>query len=845
MENVLHLRILFFIRVFGLVYMAIDFPNCIIIREIEGIHINCSYHDLDVFPDFCGNYSDGFSLRLGHFSSYEILELDLSNNRISNTRNNHFHCLTNLQILNLENNEIDLNSWNFFKGLFSPLVSLLHLNLKNNSKHGYINDKVFAELHNLQELLIDVPPKAEFGKGFSDLKQLRKLDVSGVTGTCVLRRLEERTFQNIQQIRFLDLSACNIKHIEEGSFRKMHNLSYLSLSFNKEIGFQGLQNVTKSLQFTNIEYLHVENIRCLVGPETELCRHHLAPLSNTSLKELNLAGNRLNWMEEGVLKNLPKSLEIMSLANNRLSVGFYMFEYRLLANLKEINASLQLNPPSIIQKLTENCLENPDLDRCPYDPSDNNTSKRFGLKEIHQKKSTSNPSITFYIPPKLEKVYWNSSRLFGTLGSFGISPPNLKRIYMGNNIWFKWSGPLHGFGNVTELDLSTNFCNNISTEFFSYFYGLTKLHISENYLGKSLSLDYKGHTFQNLSNLEFVNLSINGIESLHPNIFLNSPKLICLILNGNKLFRWKVKINHMKNLRLLDLSDNRLSTLTLPALQDLENLFRTGDPKLKINLDNNRLSCSCRNLEFLKWMRNFRSHFKRYYNYTCMEDSSNLDLSIDRLNDECKSYLLWYTIGTILGTLVISITISILIYKNRWKIRYLRYIANKKFQGYQKLPCSAGVGDYIYDAYVSYSEEDVSFVKRDMVQSLEVQFGVKLAIMHRDMEPCGDHATNIMNYICQSKHVICVVTRKYLDSNWQNYELNMARMEGIEARKTLGFIHLILMPDVCQWKYPRVVRDLIQKDFYTEYPDDHIGDTVFWEKLKTEIQKDLLSTSLD
>ena len=112
--------------------MSIDFPNCTIIRENEGIHINCSYHDLDVFPDFCGNYSDGFSLRLGHFSSYEILELDLSNNRISNTRNNHFHCLTNLQILNLENNEIDLNSWNFFKGLFSPLVSLLHLNLKNN-----------------------------------------------------------------------------------------------------------------------------------------------------------------------------------------------------------------------------------------------------------------------------------------------------------------------------------------------------------------------------------------------------------------------------------------------------------------------------------------------------------------------------------------------------------------------------------------------------------------------------------------------------------------------------------------------------------------------------------------
>nr|XP_022292001.1 toll-like receptor 13 [Crassostrea virginica] len=826
------MEIFLFIQVFGLVYMTTDLPNCTIQRSWKGIKVDCSSIGLDFFPDFCANYSDGFGLKLHNVSSNEITELDLSYNWIKNTRNNHFHCLTNLQILNLENNEIILNSWNFFKGLFSPLVSLLHLNLKHNSKNDYIDDKVFAELQNLQELLIDVPPKAEFGKGFSDLKQLRKLDVSGVTGKCFLRRLDQRTFENLHQIRFLDLSACNIKHIEEGSFSMMHNLTYLSLSFNKEMGYEGLQNVTYGLQFTNIEYLHMENIRCLVGPETELCRHHLASLSNTSLKELNLAGNRLNWMEKGVLKNLPKSLEKITFANNRLSMGFYTFEYRLLPNLKEVNFSMQLNPPSIFQKLTENCLENPDLFRCPYNPLENNTFYR------------STPSITFYVSPKLETVYWESSRLFGTLGSFGISPPNLKRIYMRNNIWFKWTGPVHGFGNVTELDLSTNFCYNISTEFFSNCFGLKRLHIGDNNLGKSLSLDYKGDTFRDLFNLEFVNLSTNGIDFLHEKIFSNSPKVKFLILDSNKLFRWEVKINHMKNLSILDLSDNRLSTLSLQAMQDLENLFRTGDPELVIDLNNNRLSCSCRNLDFLRWLRKFRSHFKNYDNYTCMEDFSNLHRSINVLKFECKSYLLWYIIGTISGTLVISVAISLLIYKNRWKIRYLRYIANKKFHGYQKLASSPGLGDYIYDAYVSYNEDDISFVKHDMVQNLEEGFGLKLAIMHRDMVPCGDHAANIMDCICQSKHMICVVTRGYMESSWQMYELNMARMEGIEARRTLRFVHLILMPDVCTSKYPRTVRDFIRKGYYTEYPDDQMGNAVFWEKLKIEIQKDLLLCSL-
>ena len=83
-----------------------------------------------------------------------------------------------------------------------------------------------------------------------------------------------------------------------------------------------------------------------------------------------------------------------------------------------------------------------------------------------------------------------------------------------------------------------------------------------------------------------------------------------------------------------------------------------------------------------------------------------------------------------------------------------------------------------------------------------------------------------------------------MESSWQLYELHMARMEGIEARRTLRFVHLILMPEVCTSKYPRTVRDFIRKDYYTEYPDDQMGNAVFWEKLKIEIQKDLLSCSL-
>ena len=843
MGNILPREFLFFVNIFVLVMTSVDASNCTLVKKLDGIKVDCSDIGLTNFPNFCENNGSAFGLP-DDVSSVDIVELDLSHNRIESTNNNHFHCLINLKILNLESNRIQLNSRNYNEGIFSPFISLFRLNLKRNSENGEINDKAFAALQNLEELKIDFPVGTVFGKGFSILKSLRNLDISGRTGYCYLRRITHLTFENVKELQIVDLSACNMKYIERGSFSMLPNLTYLSLSFNKELGFQGLENATNGLQFTRIESLHMENIRCFAGPATELCRSHLSALSKTSLKELNLAGNRLNWMETGVLKNLPKSLERMSLAENRLSLGVYAFEYRLLYNLRDLNYSLQLYPASIVKKLTENCLENPDLYRCSNTTSTHNSLDKFKLRESFTKDLGSKLFITINIPPQLERVYLNSSRLYGALGSYGMYPSSLKKIFLQNNILFQWNGPVHGFENVTELDISKNFCNNISTEFFTYFFGLKKLYMSDNYLGTSLSLDYKGQTFRNLFNLEFVNLSRNEINFLHREIFSNSSKMKYLILSRNKIFRWEVRINHMKNLSFLDLSDNRLSTLSSPAMQDLEYLFTIDDPRLLIHLDNNQLSCSCRNLGFLKWMRNFRSHFKNYDKYTCMEDSSTLDRSIDLLKIECKSYLLWYIIGAILCTLVISITISVLIYKHRWKIRYLRYIANKKFQGYQKLPGSSIAGEYDYDAYVSYHEEDVSFVKHDMVQHLEETFGLKLVIMHRDMVPCGDHAANIMGCICQSKHVICVVTRGYIESSWQMYELNMARMEGIEARRTLRFVHLILMPDVCTSKYPRTVRDFIRKGYYTEYPDDQMGNAVFWEKLKNEIKGDLLSRSL-
>lgn len=143
-------------------------------------------------------------------------------------------------------------------------------------------------------------------------------------------------------------------------------------------------------------------------------------------------------------------------------------------------------------------------------------------------------------------------------GFFGFYLLFLKCIYMQNNIWFNWIGLVYGFENVIDMDLFRNFCDNIFIEFLLNFISFKILNIFENFFGRSLFLDYLGKMFRNLKSLEIIDLFFNVIEFFYCNMFLNFLKFQCLVVDNNKLFKWEVKINYMKNLSFLDFFDNCL-----------------------------------------------------------------------------------------------------------------------------------------------------------------------------------------------------------------------------------------------------------------------------------------------
>ena len=69
----------------------------------------------------------------------------------------------------------------------------------------------------------------------------------------------------------------------------------------------------------------------------------------TSLKRLSLASNRLELFETGVMSNLPRTLQIFSTAENKLTAGAYLLEFPSLPELKVYNMSFQLHPPKYFE----------------------------------------------------------------------------------------------------------------------------------------------------------------------------------------------------------------------------------------------------------------------------------------------------------------------------------------------------------------------------------------------------------------------------------------------------------------------------------------------------------------
>ncbi|XP_048749352.2 toll-like receptor 4 [Ostrea edulis] len=667
-------------------------------------------------------------------------------------------------------------------------------------------------------------------------KHIVHLDVSKNN----LQKIENTSLSNYTALQNLSIASNYLHMVELDSLRDLSNLQRLDISGNQELTLEVLFNISKDLQNSStIRILNFENLQCTYGVSFIIKKYHTAYLKHTHLEELNLASNRISSLELGVLTELPRSLKHLDLANNILSFGLYLVEIGDLQNVVSLNMSFQATFHQIYTKdFFSLCNDTrPDLKTESHSELSKSSSTSLSIF-----RGTQNFSI--FIPPKLERLYFHDNLYKMVLQDYvfkTVGKPVLTHIFMQNSIVYRLNGPLKGIESVRYVDFSNNFCSYISPRFFEDFPNLSHLDLSHNALGENLESDHKGEIFQRLYRLTSINLARNRIVQLPDNIFRNLNQLKTLNLRYNSLSEFSLPLKHMTKLAHLDLSYNQLLVLDEETRHALD--YISKQRKINVNLLGNRFKCDCENLKFIQWMHNAKGiNFVNFGNYTCTfsnfsQPSTQIPFTkmedlLQGLEKQCSSYTLVILMMTSLIIVVMTTVLSRIVYRYRWKLRFMYYVAREKYRDNVQRADVIGESSYCFDAFVSYADKDRRFVI-DLVKRLEKEYNLKLCIHHRDFIPGTDIADNITNAIHCSRQTVCFITSHFIESYWCMFELNMARMETVYSRNGENVLFLVVLEKGAIKKLPRSFMDLIESKSYLDFPEGGDSDevTAFRSKL--------------
>ncbi|VDI25579.1 Hypothetical predicted protein [Mytilus galloprovincialis] len=383
--------------------------------------------------------------------------------------------------------------------------------------------------------------------------------------------------------------------------------------------------------------------------------------------------------------------------------------------------------------------------------------------------------------------------------------------------------------SLQALNLSSNKLEKFALDLAN----IRNLSLQNNYLGEFLSThSYK--MSKESSSLEYIDLSANSIEMLTFILFKGQPHLKYINLSHNKLQKVTFDVSRLKSLRYLDISTNNFTTLDAKAMAMFDGLSKSTF--FTLNLQNNALQCTCNTLPFLKWIS--KTKVDLLLNEKCNLENGTvvsfnpIDPIIQQLQKKCSTYT--YLIIALSVGLVVILTILLLalLYKYRWKLRYMFYLAKSKHYSYK---ASTDDGEYTYDAFISYCDDDRAFVLKDCIANLETEGNAKLCVHQRDFIPGQEITVNITNAIHESRKTVCIITRKFFESYYCMFEFNMARMENIYSRDGRNIIFLVFLEQIQPKEMPLTMLELIEKQSYIEYPNDEEGNIVFWEKIKEAI----------
>ncbi|CAN9509364.1 unnamed protein product [Ophioblennius macclurei] len=754
----------------------------------------------------------------------QVLSLDLSFNNITNLTNDDLAELKLLRTLNLRGNGLA----SIQPSAFESLSNLVGLDLSDNQLTA-VDRRWFVPLGALQRLSLINNPYSRLGSAvFQDLARLRRLDFGGQ----VLEELRSEDLRGLDQLEELSVNGNNLNRYESGALSDIWPLGQVTLKLH---GPLSANPALVSAMLADVSY-----------PETHVTLEDLHLIQNLSVQPIaEVAKRRTRQLTFRNVSVTDEAIVSFLVVTNGAPLTYLAFEDVTLTGEGRWERATWTDHRSMDEIFARDAVV---LDVFKFLSL---TDMMFLLK-YPRKVSIINSGV-FVMPCQ-------TSQLLLSLQYLDLSDNLLTDLTLSESLC-DGGGTLQ---HLRVLNISGNALKSLSTvsRLLAKHSKLTHLDISRNGYSampdrcpwpvalRHLNISRAKLTVANSclpTTLQVLDLSHNHLRSFS----LQLPVLTELHLSGNKLLCLPPG-SLLPQLQTLTMQSNALSQFGPSELSSFRRLQNFGAA-------HNKFVCSCDFVDFLQ------SALAAGGAVQLTDDREDRDayvcdsplglqgepVSLVRLSAaQCHPVLvvaLSCGVALLCGTLL-SVWL--------WHLHAFWYLrmtwawirakrAARRRKRLRRVPGSEPL--LSFDAFVSYSEQDASWVENQLVLELEdpseAARPLSLCLHKRDFLPGRWIMDNIMSAMERSRRTIFVLSQSFVRSEWCRYELDFSHFWLLDGGGGSGedAAILILLEPLSKDDVPKrfcKLRKLMSSTTYLEWPEDEGRRSEFWSSLRDALRVD-------
>lgn len=645
------------------------------------------------------------------------------------------------------------------------------------------------------------------GNNFSDLSvndelnlsYLRQLDMRN----CGLKTISPNLFDKLNGLEFLFLSNNNINVLSDFSF-KISSLYFLDLSSNKELTKNG--DAPSALKLTPNVFDKLIN-----------------------LEFLDLSHTKIETKSTSALSRLPSSLIGISLCYSELSTTSDNF----LSNLTRIkfldlSGNLQLNLTKGMFGEISNSLERLD-------------AKDSNIKTLEWTHPLTKLKVLNLKDNKLKSVDNNSFSHMLLLEDLNLSKNSIgswfSRLFTQNQ-------------QLQTLNLRDNTLTLLTDEMRQDFLSVRHLALGRNEFECDCSIsDFMHELFEATKN---ANVSQIG-ERLQISTTTMKPDDLTTTLQTISL---GARSNLQPQYDIISRTYQKYYDEIVKSIEALKKNNYRRKSKSLLSLTDVIMSSTYESLEFQTVLLDYDDDNEDYQcrNVTEKEKQSMLDL-IELCDDSVTHEPPYLTDNSFLimalSTSIPSvICISVLLFIVYWKWWYIRYFfvlcKNSAILSFMddddggkesivRRKSDSSIDIFLYDVFVSYSDQNRSWVLDEFIPNIEKRESINVCLHERDFQVGYGILENIVSCMDRSRVLLLLVSEKFLQSQWCQFEMNLAQHRLLETRKEK--LILVLLEDIPARKQSKTLKYLMRTKTYIKWPQNGSNDEkqLFWKRLKKSI----------